>query len=78
LKGRLVFTFLDVVAVYMSDPDIRESLTRLEAINAAGEVALAMLILPGFVFIEHEFNNDIDDEVLFATNTETRTGYSND
>ena len=56
----------------MSDPDIRESLTRLEAINAVGEVALAMLILPRFVLIEHEFNNfDIDDEVLFATNTET-------
>jgi hypothetical protein len=62
----------------MSNPDTRESLTGLEAINTAGEAAPAMLILPRFVLIEHEFNNDIDDEVLFATNTETKTGYSND
>ena len=37
LKGRLVFTFPEVSVVYMSDPDTRESLTSLEAINAAGD-----------------------------------------
>jgi hypothetical protein len=62
----------------MSDPDTRESLTGEEAINAAGEAAPAMLILPGYTLMEHEFNNDIDDEVLFATNTETDTGFIND
>ena len=62
----------------MSDPDTRESLTRLEIINAAGGTAPAMLILPGTVLMEHEFNNNIDDTVLFAINTETSTGYTND
>ena len=78
LKGRLVFTFPNIAAVYMSDPDTRESLTGLEAINAVGGTAPEMFILPGTVLMEHEFNNNIDDTVLFATNTETGTGYTND
>jgi hypothetical protein len=36
-----------------------------------------MLILLRFVLIKHEFNNDIDDKVLFATNIETSIGYTN-
>ena len=62
----------------MSDPDTRESITSIEAINAAGEAAPSMLILPGVVLLEHEFDNDINDNVLFATNKETGSGYSND
>ena len=69
--------FPEVSAVYMSDPDTRESLTSLEAINAAGDAAPSMLILPGTVLLEGEFDNDIDDNVLFGTNTETGSGYSN-
>jgi hypothetical protein len=61
----------------LSNPNTRESLTRLEAINAVGDAALAMLILLRFVLIKHEFNNDIDDKVLFATNIETSIGYTN-
>jgi hypothetical protein len=61
----------------LSNLDTRESLTRLEAINVAGDTALAMLILPRLVLIEHEFNNNIDNKVLFATNIETSTGYTN-
>ena len=61
--------------MYKSDPDTRESLTGLEAINAAEGTASVMLILPGTVLIEYKFNNDIDDTVLFATNTETGIGY---
>jgi hypothetical protein len=62
----------------MSDPDIRESMTGIEAINATRDTAPAMLILPGLVLLEHEFNNDIDDNILFVTNTETSTGFIND
>jgi hypothetical protein len=62
----------------MSNPDTRESMTSVEAINATGDAAPAMLILPGLILLEHEFNNDIDDNVLFATNTETSTGFIND
>ena len=62
----------------MSDPDTRESITSIEAINAAGEAAPSMLILPGVTLLEHEFDNDINDNVLFATNKESGSGYSND
>jgi hypothetical protein len=62
----------------LSNPNTRESLTRLEAINAAGDAAPAMLILPRFVLIKHEFNNDINDKVLFTTNIKTSIGYTND
>jgi hypothetical protein len=61
----------------MSDPDTRESLTGLEAINVVGGTVPAMLILPGIILMEHKFNNNIDDTILFATNTETGTGYTN-
>jgi hypothetical protein len=74
----LVFTFPDVAAVYISNPDTRESLTSLEAISAAGDAAPAMLILPGVVMAKGEFDNDIDNNVLFGKNSETSSGYSND
>ena len=37
-----------------------------------------MLILPGVILLEYEFDNNINDNVLFATNKETGSGYSND
>jgi hypothetical protein len=64
--------------VYIADPDIRESLTLIEAINAEGEAALAMLILPGSLLLKKFFDNDISDDVLFATNKETGSGFTND
>jgi hypothetical protein len=78
LQGRIIFTFLDVTAMYMSNPDIRESFTSLEAISAGGKKAPSMLILPGTELLEHHFNNNIDSEVLFGTNKETGLSYIND
>jgi hypothetical protein len=78
LQGRIVSTFLDVVAMYISNPDIRESFTSLEAISIKGKKALSMLILLGMELLEYHFNNNIDFEVLFRTNKETGLGYTND
>ena len=78
LGGRLVFTFPSISAVYMSDPDIRESLTTIEAINAVGDRAPSFMILPGQVFLEKYFDNDIPNDVAFTTNEETGSGFSND
>jgi hypothetical protein len=74
----MVFTFPNVAAVYILDPDTRDSITSIEAINATGEAAPSMLILPGVILLEYEFDNNINDNVLFATNKETGSGYSND
>ena len=78
LKGCLVFTFLEVSTVYISDPDTRESLTSLEAINTIRDAAPSILSLPDIILFKGEFDNDIDNNVLFRTNTETGSRYSND
>jgi hypothetical protein len=62
----------------MSDLDVREMYTGLEAISGGGRKALSMLILLGTELLEHYFNNNIDSEVLFGTNKETGSGYTND
>jgi hypothetical protein len=78
LQGRIVFTFLDVTAVYISDPNVREIYTGLEAISSGGRKAPSMLIFLGTKLLEHYFNNNIDSEILFGTNKETGLGYTND
>jgi hypothetical protein len=78
LQDRIVFTFFDVTAVYISDPNVREMCTGLEAINGKRRKAPSMLILPRTELLEHHFNNNIDSEVLFGTNKETGSGYTND
>ena len=62
----------------MADPDTRESLTTIEAINATGDYAPAMIILPGFTLLEKYFDNNISYNVIFATNQESGSGYTND
>jgi hypothetical protein len=65
------------VAVYLSNLNTKESLTKLEVINIVRDTALAILILLRLILIKHEFNNNINDKVLFATNIETSIGYTN-
>jgi hypothetical protein len=65
------------VAVYLSNLNIKESLTKLEVINVVRDVALAILILLRLILIKYEFNNNINNKVLFATNIETNIGYTN-
>ena len=65
------------MAVYLSNLNIKESLTKLEVINVVRDVALAILILLRLILIKYEFNNNINNKVLFATNIETNIGYTN-
>jgi hypothetical protein len=78
LQGRIVFTFLDVVAVYMSNLDVREMCTGLEAISSKGRKVSSMLIFLRTELFKYYFNNNIDSEVLFGTNKETGLSYTND
>ncbi len=78
LGRRVVFTFPEVTAVYIADPDTRETVTGIEAINAIGDATSALLIMPGFELLEKYSFNDIDDNVSFCTNRETGSGYTND
>lgn len=78
LGGRLVFTFPSISAVYISDPDIRESLTTIEAINTEGGRAPSFMILPSQVLLVKYFDNDILNDVTFTTNKETGSGFLSD
>jgi hypothetical protein len=78
LNGRVVFTFPDVSAVYMSSPETRESVTLIECISATGSYIPGFLILPGQLLLEGQFDNDIHPDCIFATNKETGSGFTND
>jgi hypothetical protein len=72
-----VFTFPNVSTVYIVDLDIRESLTLIEAINVEGDTTPAILILLGSVLFKKFFNNNISNNVLFTTNKETGSRFTN-
>jgi hypothetical protein len=57
---------------------MRKSLISIEAINTTGDTELSIFILPGTILLEGEFDNNINDNVLFGTNSKTGSGYSND
>jgi hypothetical protein len=77
LGRRLVFTFPDISAVYMADPDTQETLTSIEAINAADAIP-GFLILPVQILLEKYFDNNILNDVVFTTNEETGSSFTND
>ena len=65
---------MNTKAVFLSDPDNRELLTSVECISAGGWAIEPMVIMAGRVFLEKHFDNDLNDDVLFAISD---TGYSN-
>lgn len=75
VAGRIVITHLNTKAVYLADPDNRESLTSVETVCADGTAIPPMLILKGEVLLEKYFDNDLHDQTLLATSP---SGYTND
>jgi hypothetical protein len=63
------------VAVYLFNLNIKESLTKLEVINIVRDIVLAILILLRLILIKHEFNNNINNKVLFIINIKTSISY---
>ena len=62
--------------LFMADPDNRESITAVEAIQSGGEDIPPMIILSGKQHLEKYFVlNDLDPDILIAVSD---TGYSND
>jgi hypothetical protein len=74
LNRKIIITHLNTKAVYLADPDNRESLTIIETVSARGEAITLFLILKGEILLEEYFNNDLDAEIVFATSS---TGYTN-
>ena len=75
LRGRTVIVPADVKAIYLADPDNRESITSLECVSAKGKSIESYIIVKGEVMKEKLFDNDIDDNTWLAV---TPTGFTND
>lgn len=73
--GRIVINFLNTKAVYLADPDNRESLTSVETICADSTSIPPILILKGEALSEKYFDNHLHDQNLLATSS---SGYTND
>jgi hypothetical protein len=69
LNRKIVIIYLNTKAIYLVDPDNRESLTIIETISARGEVIILFLILKKEILLEEYFNNDLDTEIVFATSS---------
>jgi hypothetical protein len=75
LNGKIVITHLQTKAVYLADPDNRESLTAIETMCGDGTAIAPFLILKGDVLKEDHFKNDLNDETILATSA---SGYTNE
>jgi hypothetical protein len=65
IAGRTI-THLSTRAVYLADPDNRESLTAVEIVCVDGSTIALMLILKGDVLLERYFENDLENDILLA------------
>jgi DDE superfamily endonuclease len=75
LRGRMVIVPADVKAIYLADPDNRESITALECCSAGGRSIAPFLILKGDILLEKHFKNQMDNKAKLACSP---TGFTND
>jgi hypothetical protein len=78
LQSRIVFTFFNVITVYIFIFNIQKMYINLKAINNKGKKVLSILILLKTKLFKYYFNNNIDFEVLFGINKKTGLSYIND
>jgi hypothetical protein len=69
LNRKIIIIYLNTKAIYLADPDNRESLTIIETIFARGKVIILFLILKEKILVEAYFNNNLDTELVFATSS---------
>lgn len=75
IAGAFVIVPANVNKVYVDDPDNRELITIIECISATGYHVPPMIIFKGAYHLRKHFDNDIDDNVLFARSD---SGFTND
>jgi DDE superfamily endonuclease len=75
LKGRVVIVPADVKAIYLADPDNRESITVLECISGGGESIAPFILMKGEILMEKHFMNRLDNNIMIGA---TLTGFTND
>jgi hypothetical protein len=75
LRGQLVLTHTNNKAVYIADPENRETIIVIEAISASGATIDPLVIMQGVVFLKKHFNNNLADSTLLGMSD---TGFTND
>jgi len=75
LRGRVVIVPADVKAIYLADPDNRESITVLECVSAGGRSIAPFIIMKGEILMDKHVQNQLSDDVIIGT---TLTGFTND
>jgi hypothetical protein len=75
LRGQLVLTHTNQKAVYIADPENRESITIIEAISAKGLTIDPLVIMQGVIFKEKHFDNDLSNSTLLGM---SESGYTTD
>lgn len=71
----MVIVPADVKAIYLADPDNRESITALECCSAGGQSIAPFLILKGDILLEKHFKNNMNNKAKLACSP---TGFTND
>jgi hypothetical protein len=66
VTGNRVYVSLDCEAIYNADPDNRELITAVATINYGATRVPAMIIFKGAYHLCGHFNNELDDNILFA------------
>lgn len=74
-SGEKVIVLKDTIAAYSVDPENRELITSVETLNYSGRKVPLMIIFSGAYYLQQYFNNNLDDNILFAC---SNSGYSND
>ena len=75
ITGRIVITHLLTKAVYLTDPNNRESLTTVKTVCADGNTIPPILILKGDVLLKKYFENNLENKTLITTSP---SRYSNE
>jgi hypothetical protein len=75
LRGRVVIVPADVKAIYLADPDNRESITVLECVSAGGNSISPLILMKGEILMEKHVLNRLSDDVIIGA---THTDFTND
>ncbi|KAI0996277.1 hypothetical protein K3495_g11903 [Podosphaera aphanis] len=75
LGSQLVLIWAEQKQVYLADPENREYVTCMESVCADERTIDPMIIFQGAHYLEKHFDNDLNDDALFA---QSESGYTND
>ena len=66
LEARVVITHVSTRVVYLVDLDIRGWVIVIKTISTSGKAIPAILILSSSIMLQKHFENDLDNDTLFA------------